>query len=223
MYPSGTSIIFRPIGEVTTKWIYLIQHAWQNQPSCHPHIQYSGHAHETCVARVSPDGSLVASADVWGCLQIWTNPLGSDQKEMRLLGEWNRTSGVFPILDLAWASPKLLYIAGGGSGNPTIRALQLDPVAEGRLVYGESLVGPAKPITTLAVAPLEKPPLVFAGSDDGAVYVGAKELAPIKAHGGFVVQTIAASPTGHLVASGGSDGKVISRTRGFHHLFDWLW
>lgn len=173
------------------------------------------------MARCSPDGSLVASADVSGCLHIWTNPLKNlygNVPEIVLLGEWKRNLGVCPIIDMVWASPKLLFIAGGVASCPTIRALQFsDRVSEGRLVYGETLVGPAKAIGTLSFSPRQTKHLVFAGSDDGSIYYGMDEFIQFngKVHGGSIVQTLAISINGQFLASGGSDGKVCRQQKVF--------
>lgn len=96
IYCNGRSVIIRPtLGSEST--------------SSSPTILYSQHPKPVSVAKISPSGAYVASADISGLVRIW-DILGSDQI---LKAEYRPFSG--EIRDLAWDSEsKRIAIVGEG-------------------------------------------------------------------------------------------------------------
>lgn len=181
LYPNGNSIIIRDI---------------ENPSICDI---YTEHATLTTVAKYSPSGFYIASADQHGKIRIWD----TTQKEHILKNEVQPFGGI--VKDLAWSADSQRIVA----------------VGEGRQRFGHvfametgtsigEISGHSKIINSCDFKP-SRPFKIVTGSED--TFVGIYEGPPFKFksqlqdHNRFV-QAIRFSPDGSLFASAGFDGKL---------------
>jgi len=160
---------------------------------------YTEHSCQVNVAKYSPSGFYIASADVSGKVRIWDTV----NKEHILKIEIQPLSG--PIKDLAWSPDSQRMIV----------------VGEGRERFGHvflvdtgtsngDILGPSKPINSCDFRPA-RPFRVITGSEDNSTTVF--EGPPFKFKGtktehARYVQSVRYSPDGAFFATGGFDGKV---------------
>lgn len=187
IYTNGRSVIVRPFPGLTTT---------TNTTT----IIYSQHAHPVTIARISPSGAYIASADSSGLIRIW-DILGSDQT---LKAEYRPFAGT--VRDLAWdGESKRLAVVGQGKER------------FGHFFFVDSgascgeVTGHAKVLNAVALRSV-RPFRAVAGGDDNnmVLYNGVpyKYASTIKEHSRFV-QAVVYSKDGAHFASAGSDGKVV--------------
>lgn len=181
LYTNGNSVIIRDIANPSVSDIY------------------TEHSVQTTVAKYSPSGFYIASADQSGKVRIWD----TTQKEHILKNEYQPFVG--PIKDLAWSADNQRIVA----------------VGEGRERFGHvfmtetgtsvgEIAGHSNLINSCDFRP-SRPFRIITGSEDNSV--GIYEGPPFKFkttlndHTRFV-QSVRYSPDGELFASGGFDGKM---------------
>jgi len=160
---------------------------------------YRGHSHPTTVAKFSPNGYWVASADTAGKVRVWSwdNPEHLMKIEVPALG------GV--ILDLDWDFESKRIVVSGESGGMMVKAFQWDTGNS----MGE-MVGHIKRVGSVAYKPT-RPFRVMTGGEDfkTIVYAGP----PFKldhsntAHTNYV-NCVRFSPDGSKAVSVGSDKRI---------------
>lgn len=180
LYPNGNSIIIRDI----------------NNPSiCDI---YTEHSTQTTVAKYSPSGFYIASADQHGKIRIWD----TTQKEHLLKNEFQPFAGI--VKDLAWSGDSQRIVAVGEGREKFGHVFSMDTGTS----IGE-IAGHSKIINSCDFKP-SRPFKIVTGSED--TFVGIYEGPPFKFksqiqdHNRFV-QAVRFSPSGELFASGGFDGK----------------
>ncbi|KAH6945173.1 hypothetical protein HPB50_007481 [Hyalomma asiaticum] len=153
----------------------------------------------TTVAKYSPSGFYIASADQTGKIRIWDTV----QKEHILKNEFQPFVGI--VKDLAW-SPDNQRIMAVGEGRERFGHVFM---AETGTSVGE-IGGHSKQINSCDFRPT-RPFRIITGSEDNTVgiYEGPpfKYKLTISDHARFV-QSVRFSPNGELFASGGFDGKM---------------
>lgn len=160
---------------------------------------YRGHSYPTTVAKFSPNGYWVASADTSGKVRVWSwdNPEHILKIEVPALGG--------SISDLDWDMESKRIVVCGESGGLMVKCFQWDT--------GNSLgemVGHSKKVNSVAYKPT-RPFRVFTGGEDFKTvhYAGP----PFKmdhsntCHTNFV-NCVRYSPDGSKVVSVGSDKKI---------------
>jgi WD40 repeat protein len=151
------------------------------------------------VAKISPSGYYVASADVAGTVRVW-DLVGTDQI---LKGEYPIVSG--RINDLAWDSESKRILAVGEGRERFGHAFSFDTGSS----VGE-ISGHSKPINAVAIRP-NRPFRAVTASDDGSLVflhgTPYKFSTSIKTHSSFV-HSVAYSPDGNTFASAGADRKL---------------
>ncbi len=193
-------------------------------------FEFAGHCHATAVARVSPDGLRVASADASGLVKVWPLQLallgGGSPSAAGRLQEETRDFRLFspsPIVDLAW-SPDGSMLAACGEGREAF-AVVVDS-ASGSPIGGAagaaSMCGPTKRCTAVAfgrragAGPAEATTLLAVASDDFSVSLYCRRgeggrpfslLCQMKHHTRFAL-ALAFSPDATMLASGGGDGAI---------------
>lgn len=181
LYPNGNSIIIRDI---------------DNPSICDI---YTEHSTQTTVAKYSPSGFYIASADQHGKIRVWD----TTQKEHILKQEYVPFAGV--IKDLAWSADSQRMVA----------------VGEGRELFGHvfsvdtgtsigEIAGHSKVINSCDFKP-SRPFKIVTGSEDRfvGIYEGPpfKFKAQLQDHQNYV-QAIRFSPSGDQFASAGFDGRL---------------
>ncbi|KAH8019904.1 hypothetical protein HPB51_023363 [Rhipicephalus microplus] len=160
---------------------------------------YTEHSQMTTVAKYSPSGFYIASADQTGKIRIWDTV----QKEHILKNEFQPFVGI--VKDLAW-SPDSQRIMAVGEGRERFGHVFM---AETGTSVGE-IGGHSKQINSCDFRPT-RPFRIITGSEDNTVgiYEGPpfKYKLTISDHARFV-QSVRFSPNGELFASGGFDGKM---------------
>lgn len=160
---------------------------------------YTEHSCAVNVAKYSPSGFYIASGDQSGKIRIWDTV----NKEHILKNEFQPIGG--PIKDIAW-SPDNQRIVVVGEGRERFGHVFM---TETGTSVGE-ISGQSKPINSCDFRPA-RPFRIVTGSEDNTI--GIFEGPPFKfkmtktEHSRFV-QAIRYSPSGHLFASAGFDGKV---------------
>lgn len=181
LYTNGNSIIIRDI---------------ENPSICDI---YTEHATLTTVAKYSPSGFYIASADQHGKIRIWD----TTQKEHILKNEVQPFSGI--VKDLAWSADSQRIVAVGEGRQRFGHVFAMDTGTS----IGE-ISGHSKIINSCDFKP-SRPFKIVTGSED--TFVGIYEGPPFKFksqlqdHNRFV-QAIRFSPNGDLFASAGFDGKL---------------
>ncbi|KAJ6635684.1 Actin-interacting protein 1 [Pseudolycoriella hygida] len=160
---------------------------------------YTEHSCAVNVAKYSPSGFYIASGDQSGKVRIWDTV----NKEHILKNEFQPIGG--PIKDIAW-SPDNQRMVIVGEGRERFGHVFM---TETGTSVGE-ISGQSKPINSCDFRPA-RPFRIITGSEDNTI--GIFEGPPFKfkktkqEHTRFV-QAVRYSPSGHLFASAGFDGKV---------------
>lgn len=181
LYPNGNSIIIRDI---------------ENPSICDI---YTEHATLTTVAKYSPSGFYIASADQHGKIRIWD----TTQKEHILKNEFQPFAGT--VKDLAWSADNQRIVAVGEGRERFGHVFAMETGTS----IGE-IAGHSKIINSCDFKP-SRPFKIVTGSED--TFVGIYEGPPFKFksqiqdHNRFV-QAIRFSPSGDQFASAGFDGKL---------------
>ncbi|KNE58011.1 hypothetical protein AMAG_04838 [Allomyces macrogynus ATCC 38327] len=161
--------------------------------------EYTGHSVPTTVARYSPSGYYIASADERGNVRIWD----STQPEQILKSDFPVLSG--RINDLAWDSDSKRIIAVGDGRDKFGHAFLFDTGSS----VGE-IIGHSKVANAVSIRP-NRPFRAVTCSDDMTVnfYHGTpyKFTHSISDHSRFV-STVRYAPSGAYFASGALDGKI---------------
>uniref|UniRef100_A0A453DSJ8 66 kDa stress protein n=1 Tax=Aegilops tauschii subsp. strangulata TaxID=200361 RepID=A0A453DSJ8_AEGTS len=101
-YCSGRSVIFRRLDAPLDAWAY------------------TEHAYPTTVARFSPNGEWVASADASGCVRVWGR-----NGDRALKAEFRPITG--RVDDLRWSPDGMrIVVSGDGKGKSLVRAFMWD-------------------------------------------------------------------------------------------------
>ncbi|ODQ54063.1 tricorn protease domain 2-containing protein [Saitoella complicata NRRL Y-17804] len=162
-------------------------------------IQYDQHTHPTTVAKFSPSGYYVASADASGAVRVW-DCAGTDQI---LKLETKPIAGA--LKDLAWDSESKRLIAVGDGKERFGAAFTADSGNSVGEISGHSSVVNAVSIRQ------QRPFRAVTASDDTCVvfYTGVpfRYSKTIRTHGRFVYD-VAFSPDGEYFVSVGADAKV---------------
>lgn len=181
LYTNGNSVIIRNIDNPAISDIY------------------TEHSCPVNVAKYSPSGFYIASGDQSGKIRIWDTV----NKEHLLKNEFHPIGG--PIKDISW-SPDNQRMVVVGEGRERFGHVFM---SETGTSVGE-ISGQSKPINSCDFRPT-RPFRIVTGSEDNTIAVF--EGPPFKFkmtkqdHSRFV-QAVRYSPTGHLFASAGFDGKV---------------
>lgn len=181
IYANGNSIIIRNIENPAVSEVY------------------TEHSTQTTVAKYSPSGFYICSADQSGKVRIWD----TTQKEHILKNEFQPFVGT--IKDLSW-SPDNQRIVVVGEGRERFGHVFM---ADTGTSVGE-IGGHSNLINSCDFRPC-RPFRIITGSEDNSV--GVYEGPPFKFkltlndHTRFV-QSVRFSPNGELFASGGFDGKM---------------
>lgn len=162
-------------------------------------VVYAQHAQPVTVARLSPSGYYVASADITGKVRVW-DVAGTEQMlklEVPALGG--------RVHDLQWdGESKRILVAGEGREKYTHTFL----VDTGSSV-GE-LNGHSKPVNAVAVR-AQRPFRAATGADDAHVlfYTGVPfKYARTLSHHTRFVHDVAYAPDGATFVSAGADGRL---------------
>ncbi|KAJ3050240.1 WD repeat-containing protein 1 [Rhizophlyctis rosea] len=162
--------------------------------------EYTQHTCQATVARYSPSGYYIASADVQGNIRIW-DTLGGEQI---LKTETKVFSG--RVNDLAWDFESKRIVAVGEGKDRFGHAFLFDTASS----VGE-IGGHSKAINSVALSP-KRPFRAVTASDDMTVnfYHGVpfKFNRSLTDHTRFV-QCVRYSPSGDHFVSAGSDGKLV--------------
>lgn len=181
LYPNGHSIVIRDIENPSIADIY------------------TEHSAQTTVAKYSPSGFYICSADVSGKVRIWD----TTQKEHILKNEYQPFAGT--VKDLAWSADSQRIVAVGEGREKFGHVFMMETGTS----VGE-IAGHSKIINSCDFKP-SRPFRIVTGSEDN--FVGIYEGPPFKFkhqledHSRFV-QTVRFSPSGDLFVSGGFDGKI---------------
>jgi len=157
------------------------------------------HACAVTVAKYSPSGFYIASADKSGKIRIWDTV----NKEHLTKSEYQPISG--PIYDLCWSQDNQRIVC----------------VGEGREKFGHvflsdtgtsngDITGQTRPVNTCDFKPT-RPFRIITGSEDNtsAVYEGPPfKFKTLKKEHQRYVQSVRYSPDGNFWASGGFDGRI---------------
>jgi len=160
---------------------------------------YTQHSTAVTVAKYSPSGFYIASADKSGKIRIWDTV----NKEHILKNEYQPISG--PIADLAWSAD----------------SQRICCVGEGREKYGHvfladtgtsngDITGQSRPVNSCDFKP-SRPFRILTGSEDNttAVYEGPPfKFKTTKTEHQRYVQSVRYSPDGVFWVSGGFEGKL---------------
>lgn len=162
--------------------------------------QYLGHLNSTTVARFSPSGYYVASADTSGTVRVW-DTVG---EEHILKNEVKALSG--RINDLAWDSESQRIIAVGDGRSQFGAAFTYDTGNSCGEISGHS-----KAINAVDMRPSGRPFRAVTASEDGTVNVfngvPFKFSHSLRDHTRFV-HTIRYSSNGETFLTAGADFKV---------------
>lgn len=160
---------------------------------------YEEHVAQTSVAKVSPDGTSVASGDLQGYVRIW------DVRTKTLKHASKALSG--PVRDISWTHDNSRVAVVGGEAGQGATALVF-VVASGQ-PCGE-IMGHAKAINACSFGPADQ---LVTVADDGLVVLHKDKRLRFEGavgnHGGRFVQDVAFSNDGRFVASVGSDGRAL--------------
>ena len=184
LYPSGQNIIMRDI---------------DNPNECKVMAE---HGKRCTVARYSPNGQWVASADEAGKIKIWT-PFQEDDLVYKLKYEWHYLAG--EIKDLAWCGEnKRIVVAGDGQGN-CANAFMFDTGSK----LGD-FVGISKRLNSCDIRK-QKPFKTLVGGDDfSSVFYEGPPVKFIKTNKSFdkYVTCVRFNNAGDKYAAAGANGKI---------------
>ncbi|ESO04710.1 hypothetical protein HELRODRAFT_156976 [Helobdella robusta] len=159
---------------------------------------YTEHSQPTTVAKYSPSGFYIASADITGKVRIWD----TTQKEHILKNEFQPIAG--PIKDLAWSGDSQKVVVGGEGRERFGHVFSADTGTS----VGE-IMGQSKSINSVDFRS-SRPFRIITASEDNTVafFHGPpfKFQFTIQDHTRFV-NSVRYSPDGELFVSGGADGK----------------
>lgn len=181
LYPNGNSIVIRDIDNPAIADIY------------------TEHSAQTTVAKYSPSGFYIASADISGKVRIWD----TTQKEHILKNEFQPFAGI--VKDLSWSADSQRIVAVGEGREKFAHVFMADTGTSVGEINGHS-----KTINSADFKPT-RPFRIITGSEDN--FVGIYEGPPFKFkhqledHNRFV-QAVRFSPNGEQFASAGFDGKL---------------
>ncbi|XP_040580642.1 actin-interacting protein 1 [Lepeophtheirus salmonis] len=160
---------------------------------------YTQHATSVLVAKYSPSGFYIASADKSGKVRLWDTV----NKEHLLKDEYQPICG--PIKDLAWSGDNQRIVVVGEGREKFGHVFLADTGTSNGDITGQS-----RPVNSTDFKP-NRPFRIITGSEDNtsAVYEGPpfKFKGTKKDHSRYV-QTVRFSPDGNLWASGGFDGRI---------------
>ena len=160
---------------------------------------YAQHAQPVTVARMSPSGFYVASADITGKVRVW-DITGSEQM---LKLEVQALAG--RVHDLVWDGESKRILVVGDGREKYAHAFLFDTGSS----VGE-LNGHSKAVNSVAVRS-QRPFRAVTGADDCSVmfYTGVPfRYARTLSHHTRFVQDVAYAPNGTTFASAGADGRV---------------
>ncbi|KAH9391462.1 WD repeat-containing protein 1 [Tyrophagus putrescentiae] len=172
LYPNGNSIIIRDIDNPALSDIY------------------TEHSTLTTVAKYSPSGFYICSADQGGRIRIWD----TTQKEHILKAEYQPFAG--NIKDLAWSADSQRIVVVGEGRERFGHVIMMETGTS----VGE-IAGHSKTINSVDFRPC-RPFRIVTGSEDN--FVQLYEGPPFNRF----VQSVRYSPDGALFATAGFDGKM---------------
>ncbi|RWS10178.1 Actin-interacting protein 1-like protein [Dinothrombium tinctorium] len=182
LYTNGNSVIIRDIA--------------------HPEISdiYTEHSAQTTVAKYSPSGFYICSADITGKVRIWD----TTQKEHILKAEYQPFIGT--IKDLCWSHDSQRIVVVGEGREKFGHVFTMETGTS----LGE-IIGHSKQINSCDFRP-KRPFKIITGSDDN--FIGIYEGPPFKFKNQLsdhqkYVQSVRFSSDGNFFASGGFDGKLV--------------
>lgn len=181
LYVSGNSVILRNLKDLSKS------------------DMYTEHSGTVNVARYSPSGFYIASADKFGKVRIWD----TINSEHILKNEFQPFSG--PICDLAWTFDNQRIIVGGTGQSQFGAVFNSETGASAGVIMGMS-----KNINSVDFRPV-RPFRAITGNDEGLVnyFEGPpftfKQLH--KSHSTFV-NVVRFCPSGEFFISAGTDGKL---------------
>jgi len=161
---------------------------------------YAEHSTIATVAKYSPSGFYIASADQSGKIRIWD----TTQKEHLLKNEFQPFLGT--VKDLCWSFDNQRIVAVGEGREKFGHVF----MAETGTSVGE-ITGHSRIINSCDFRPCRPMKIVTGGEDNLICYLEGppfKFKGQIEDHNKYV-QTVRYSPKGDLFASGGFDGKII--------------
>ncbi|CAH8481097.1 unnamed protein product [Dicrocoelium dendriticum] len=183
LYVSGNSVVLRNLKDLNKS------------------DMYTEHSGTVNVARYSPSGFYIASADRFGKVRIWD----TINAEHILKNEFQPFSG--PICDLAWTFDNQRIIVGGTGQSQFGAVFNSETGASAGVIMGMS-----KNINSVDFRPV-RPFRAITGNDEGLVnyFEGPpftfKHLH--KSHSAFV-NVVRFCPSGDFFVSAGSDGKIFA-------------
>lgn len=193
LYCSGKSVYLSPLAVSAVR---INNAPWQD---CRRSEEFRGHAHDTTVARFSPSGHYVASADAAGDVKIW------DAAGAGHVVKWEYRVLSGRINDLCWSADSEHVVVVGEGRSQFAASISVETGAS----LGE-FAGPTKPCSSVAVRPA-RPFRSAVASDDFSTsfYSGTpyRLLKTIRDHTRFVLAT-AYSPDGSRLATAGADGRI---------------
>ncbi|XP_067657965.1 actin-interacting protein 1-like [Haliotis asinina] len=160
---------------------------------------YTEHAKETTVAKYSPSGYYIASADITGKIRIWD----AVNKTHILKNEFQLLSG--KIKDLDWSEDSKRIVIAGASANKFGACIMAD---SGNNV-GE-ITGHSKEANSCSFKQTRPYRIVTGSEDQTVVFLEGppfKYSKTLRNHTNFV-NCVRYSPSGSVFISGGADGRV---------------
>jgi len=160
---------------------------------------YAEHSTIATVAKYSPSGFYIASADQHGKIRIWD----TTQKEHILKNEFQPFIGI--VKDLSWSFDNQRIVAVGEGREKFGHVF----MAETGTSVGE-ISGHSRTINSCDFKPNRPMKIITGGEDNLVCYLKGPPFKfenQIDLHSKYV-QTVRYSPTGSLFASGGFDGKI---------------
>jgi WD40 repeat protein len=180
LYTNGTSVIIRDIANPSIAEIY------------------TEHSVQTTVAKYSPSGFYIASADVSGKVRIWD----TTQKEHILKNEFQPLGG--QVKDLAWSGDSQRIVVVGEGREKFGHVFSADTGAS----VGE-IMGQSKALNSVDFRADRPMRIVTAGEDNTLAFFHGppfKFQFTIQDHTRFV-NSVRYAPNGDFFVSGGADGK----------------
>lgn len=160
---------------------------------------YTEHSQPVTVARYSPSGFYIASADQSGKVRIWDTV----NKEHILKNEFQPLSG--SVKDLQWSADNQRIVVGGEGREKFGHVFNADTGTS----TGE-IMGTSKPINSVDFKPTRPFRCVVASEDNSVCYFEGppfKWKKTLNEHQRFV-NVVRYSPSGEQFASGGADGRL---------------